>query len=249
MRCWLILSAVAVLLICGCQSEVADSRQATTSAVEKVEPASSSEWGGLKSQFAGASLETAQKVMILLHGYGASGGDLVPLANVLGDGKSIAFIFPQAPIRLGPDSYAWANGSDSEFERSREQVVALIDQVRTTNPQCRISVGGFSQGATLANNLLAEGDPAFDCVVLYSPKHYLWRELATTGTHPRIFLSHGRNDTVLPFSEAEKLKGVLEARGFNVDWHPFDGGHELTLELLESTKQFLSESSGGSAAF
>src|SRR5262245_50743101 len=50
----------------------------------------------------------APLTVVLLHGFGASGDDLVPLADVID--APARFVFPEAPIELGGlygDSRAW----------------------------------------------------------------------------------------------------------------------------------------------
>lgn len=232
---------LVAILACGCHSENAVPLAKSESRSSSTESNSSPDWGGLLMQGAGARLEQASQAVILLHGYGAAGGDLVPLANIIGDGKSIAFLFPQAPIRLEQNSFAWSVGNGSDFEQSRQQVISIINQIHTQYPGCQVSVGGFSQGATLACNLLSEPDLKIESVILYSPKNHLWHEPVLAGHQPKVFFSHGRSDSILPFSEAEQLKNVLEQQGYRVDWQPFDGRHELTYELLEATRKFLSE--------
>lgn len=204
---------LAVVLTAGCHSESGAPQSAPATSNSPSDSQSKPDFGGLKVQFAGQSWETAPKVMILLHGYGASGSDLVPLSRIFDHHKKTAYIFPQAPIPIGKDSYAWSNRSDAEFEQSRAMVVALIEQVRAANPDCQITVGGFSQGATIACNLLSEGDPPIANVLLFSPNPRLYREPSTTGTHPNVHISHGRNDEMIPFADVEKLKNDLESKG------------------------------------
>src|SRR3984957_4543524 len=41
-------------------------------------------------------------LVVLMHGFGAPGEDLVPLARVLDVPREVRFAFPEAPLDLGP---------------------------------------------------------------------------------------------------------------------------------------------------
>jgi phospholipase/carboxylesterase len=55
----------------------------------------------------------------------------------------------------------------------------------------------------------------------------------------RAFLSHGRADSDLAFTAAERFEADLRAAGWRVDFCPFDGGHEVPLVALRGLKRFL----------
>ena len=247
--CWEQSFFVLLLIfISGCSTEIANPRNPATTSETTATAGQKPAWGGLKVQFAGAPWQVAPNVVILLHGYGASGSDLLPLSGILGDRGSTAFLFPEAPIPIGRNEFAWSQQSTAEYQQSREQVIQLIKEVRQANPQCRISVGGFSQGATIACNLLSDGDPPLASVILFSPNPLLFREPIATGDRPKVYLAHGRSDAMIPFSDVETLKSNLESKGYQVTWNPFAGGHEITMESLFAVKHFLSELPANPAA-
>ena len=106
--------------------------------------------------------------VVLLHGYGAPGEDLVPLAEFLGPHR---YVFPVAPLELafGYDARAWweidmegleralSKGVPDDFRRNvpeglpeaRAAVLSLLSDVerRLGIPGERIVLGGFSQAA------------------------------------------------------------------------------------------------------
>ncbi len=95
----------------------------------------------------------------------------------------------------------------------------------------RLALAGISDGASFALSLgLANGD-LFGDVIAFSAG--LFRIRARVGS-PRIFISHGRNDTVLPFSGAERIAATLSGAGYDVAFHPFDGGHEVPPDVLNA---------------
>jgi phospholipase/carboxylesterase len=54
-----------------------------------------------------------------------------------------------------------------------------------------------------------------------------------------VVLSHGRHDTLLPFTAAETLRDRLAAAGAKVDWQPFLGGHEIPPVVLDAANRLL----------
>jgi phospholipase/carboxylesterase len=129
-------------------------------------------------------------LLLLMHGYGAPGEDLVPLARQLAVGKDVRFAFPAAPLLLEtgmpPEQAgrAWWPIDMGELQRAvmqrdyatltgrvpvglseaRGRVLALLDALEQDHKVSRskLVLGGFSQGAMLATDvtLRAERPPA-----------------------------------------------------------------------------------------
>jgi phospholipase/carboxylesterase len=128
-----------------------------------------------------------QLAVVLCHGYGAPGDDLVGLAAELaapaGLGEHTVFCFPQAPIELamfGFGARAWwhidmrrletAMSSGAEYDlraelpeglpQARRQLRGAIELLaqQTGLPLSRIALGGFSQGAMLATDVALHQD-------------------------------------------------------------------------------------------
>lgn len=88
-----------------------------------------------------------------------------------------------------------------------------------------VAVAGFSDGASYALSLgLANGD-LFGAVLAFSPGF-----MAPMVHHgrPRIFVSHGRADPVLPVGRcSRRLVPELARNGYAVTYREFGGGHEV----------------------
>ncbi|MBD90299.1 MAG: phospholipase [Deltaproteobacteria bacterium] len=136
--------------------------------------------GELNCRIVGA--ENPSFVVVLCHGYGAPGTDLVPMARELLYLKPdladrVRFLFPEAPLTL-PGFFggrAWWQIDVARYERamrtgelrdmrtevpeglapSRRKLMALLElaQVETGLPMSRFLIGGFSQGAMLATDV------------------------------------------------------------------------------------------------
>jgi phospholipase/carboxylesterase len=233
--------AAALLLFVGCDSDSPPVAKPPTPSLPQQSERTARPWGGLKVRFSGAALGDATRIIILMHGFGAAGDDLMSLAPLLDDSPATAFIFPEAPIPLESGGFAWAQSDQQEFKNAIQQVTELLTELRNKHPQCRITIGGFSQGATLASNLLAGSNLGLEGVILYSPALNLIHAPTNNDPKTTVFLAHGRTDPILPFANAEQLKDSLLEAGYQVDWQPFDGGHTLTRELLTATRNFLAK--------
>ncbi|WP_029247836.1 alpha/beta hydrolase [Schlesneria paludicola] len=193
--------------------------------------------GDLSVRYSGTRLADARQVVVLLHGYGASGDDLMSLTDYIG-GELRAFVFPEGPIPLPGGGQAWAT-TDAELDSSCRRIIELMDEIAKQHPEVRISVGGFSQGATIASKLVAEERLKLEHAILYSPAMKLDDGIPQAKHSTQVLIAHGREDAILPFSESERLRDLLIGRGYNVNWQPFDGGHTLTRELMVATRKQL----------
>lgn len=113
----------------------------------------------------------------------------------------------------------------------------LLEQVTAAYPVDRLTVGGFSDGASYAVSLgVANGD-LLDSVVAFSPGFAA--PLVTHG-NPRFFVSHGTNDTVLPIDAcSRRLVPRLEQSGYEVTYVEFDGSHTVPTEVVEQAARWL----------
>ncbi len=139
---------------------------------------------------------TATGAVILCHGYGAPGTDLVSIADEMfqagPDIADVIFVFPQAPIQLDPiyESRAWWNidleriqrlmltGQLHELRNSvpdrlhacRAMIQKIAEHVMTEYELSaeRMVVGGFSQGAMLSTDVALHAPEEFGGLVVWS---------------------------------------------------------------------------------
>jgi phospholipase/carboxylesterase len=228
------------------------------------------EFGGLTVRITGGSDGQGGgdgPLVVLMHGFGAPGDDLVPLAPLLGLPRAVRFAFPAAPLELGGgygDSRAWwmidlerlemdlASGRERDrsaddpagLAEAREAVAAAVDQLQEElgAPPQRTVLGGFSQGAMLATDLALRGGRPLAGLLLWSGTLLAaetWRALAPERSGLPVFMSHGRQDALLPFAAAERLRELLAGAGLGVEWVPFRGGHEIPPPALQGAAAFL----------
>jgi phospholipase/carboxylesterase len=240
--------SLVVLLLSACRSHAAPS----------------GDWGGLEVQVIGpmTEKETGGTAVVLLHGWGADGDDLIPLARELSAAR-VRFIVPAAPLPHPHGGRMWwaldldrrrklvAEGKERELAQevppglppARAKVQALLKQVRARYRPQVLVVAGFSQGGMLATDVALAGDPPVDRLASLSGTFLaepVWRErLKQLKRKPAALLSHGREDALLPFAASDRLRQVLADAGLDVTWVPFDGGHTIPAEVITRLRAFL----------
>jgi phospholipase/carboxylesterase len=208
-------------------------------------------------------------VVVLCHGFGASGTDLVPLAADLLQrapalARHVRFVFPAAPLSLASfgagEARAWwpidfealmalrASGPEGRatlrtrvpegLTSARRQLAACVEAVAQTSglPLGRVVLGGFSQGAMVTTDLALRQEEAPAALVILSGTLVAeadWRARAMRRKGLPVLQSHGRQDPILPFSDAGLLRDLLLEAGLSVDFLPFDGPHTISEEALE----------------
>jgi phospholipase/carboxylesterase len=205
----------------------------------------------------------ATLTVILLHGFGAPGDDLVGLASMLGQPR-IRFVFPEAPLELSGmyGARAWwlldlakleqelragtprdrSSEVPAGLPEARTQLGRFVDQVAARFGAERIVLGGFSQGAMLALDVALHRDAPPAGIVLMSGTivaEHVWTPRLPKLAGVPVFQSHGRTDMLLPFGVAETLRDKLREAGALVEWHPFTGGHEIPAPVLAELGTFL----------
>lgn len=225
-------------------------------------------WAGLRVRTIGHR-QNPRQVVILLHGWGASGDDLVPLGDVLAAPGRL-FVFPEGPLVSQGGGRAWwhldlarlqaAQGRRGEEFRQeipeglpdvRAKLIALVAEVTRRAPVApdAVLIGGFSQGAMLATDVALAAPRAVGGLVVLSGSliaESVWMaRLTALPPGLPVFMSHGRGDSVLPFASAEALRDRFQAAKHTVTWVPFSGGHEIPSVVLSGLVTFLGAPSPG----
>ena len=163
-------------------------------------------------------------LLVLLHGATESAeGVLGRLAPAV-DETGIAVLAPNSRDSSW-DAIRYTFGPDVIFlNRALERVFEKVP----IDPR-RISIGGFSDGATYALSLgLINGD-LFSRVVAFSPGFVID---GTPAGRPRFFISHGTDDPILPIDRCgRRVASSLKARGYEVTFREFAGGHTVPADI------------------
>jgi phospholipase/carboxylesterase len=216
-------------------------------------------------------------MVVLLHGFGASGSDLVPLWRQLRVPPGTRFAFPEAPLELesmapGYDSRAWwmidmerldramrtgqirdlSEEEPAGMAEANAKISAMLDelQARYSVNGDKLVLGGFSQGAMLSCDVAFQSARALAGLVLLSGTllcETRWRELMPKRKGLPVLMSHGRSDPLLPFALAERLRDLLTSSGLPVEFIPFNGGHGIADSVTGALGDFVSRVCGGAA--
>lgn len=180
-------------------------------------------------------------LLVLLHGVGGNETNLAGLAA--GVAADTLVVLPRGRLELGAGQYAWfrvaftAGGpriEAGEAEESRLALIRFVAQLQAAHgiAAARTTIAGFSQGgilsasvgltapasvagfAVLSGRILPELEP-----LLASPE-----QLA----HARALVAHGRDDTKLPVSWAERADALLARLGVTHALRLYPGGHGIS---------------------
>lgn len=210
-------------------------------------------------------------VVVLMHGFGAPGTDLLGLWRVLDVPRDVRFAFPEAPnevpgmfgarawwmldlaraedaLARGPRSYA--REVPPGMEAATDQVVEMLGGLREALDvgNAPLVVGGFSQGSMAACNAVFARDvnPAGLIVLSGTPVNLAtWQDGMSQRQGVRVFQSHGEQDPLLSFDAAEELRDAMRTAGLRTEWVPFRGGHEIPMSVLDGLSRFLRDVASG----
>jgi phospholipase/carboxylesterase len=167
-------------------------------------------------------------VIVLLHGAGGDArGGLSPLLP-LADEAGLILVSPDSRLQTW-DVLHGSYGPDVAFIDRALEVAFRGLSVDTE----RIGIGGFSDGASYALSLgLTNGD-LFTHILAFSPG---FASPASQHGAPRIFVSHGIQDTVLPIDVcSRRLVPRLESAGHSVRYVEFDGPHTVPATIARAS--------------
>lgn len=173
-----------------------------------------------------------EKLVILCHGYGSNGDDLIGLVPHLKPYvKNAVFVSPNAPERVMglPNGYQWFPLTNlSREERLTGTISAapilqnFIDQEieRYGLEDKDVVLIGFSQGTMMCLHVALRRKHAIAGVVGFSGAMTLpenWKDEVTS--KPPIILIHGERDDVVPVELMHQAFIALKEIGVDVDNH------------------------------
>ena len=191
-------------------------------------------------------------LVILIHGYGSNGDDLISLARMIQPAlPDAAFVAPNAPSQIPQMAAAhqwWPIETFSMAERAAGAAAAApaLDAFITNEleeadlPSDRLLLVGFSQGTMMALHVgLRRPEPVAGIVgisgMLVAPE----RLLAEIRSRPPVLLIHGTDDDVVPFHSMELASTALTASGATVETHVSPGvGHNVGQDGLAAATAF-----------
>lgn len=216
-----------------------------------------------KTSEASEALEAkSSEAVIFLHGAGASMSDLAGLTDALPSLKQADLYFLNAPFEMVPGMpmYVWfevgqlverLSGGRFNPELLKNFVPEGLGNGRKaldgalaelSQKYSSFKIIGFSQGGMMGlDYALRHGNISH--LALLSTSICDWPTLEKNveslckGT--KIFQSHGKNDSVLPFDYGDYLAKFLSSHCSQYVYEVFSGGHEIPLDILNKLDVFL----------
>jgi len=192
-----------------------------------------------------------ERLLLLLHGYGADERDLGGLLPYLDPEGRFVTVLPRGPI-AAPPGFSWfdlmsqdAQVAQQGFVDALDAIDDLLDQVCEEHGMARTDavVGGFSQGGGIALALaLGSSDKPRPAAVLamspfipFDPAAVDW----DTATEVAVLLQHGTEDPMVKPLGTRRFAEVLADRGVPVVLGEFPMGHEVSMESITQAQGWL----------
>jgi phospholipase/carboxylesterase len=194
-----------------------------------------------------------RQIVVLLHGYGADGEDLIDLGRLWGEAMPDAlFVSPNAPNRCAgnPFGYEW-------FPLQVDRIAGRIEGAREAAPVIRAFLDdlwaqtglsaadtflvGFSQGAMMALHVGTASESPFKGIVAFSGALVPAADFgAAEHARPPVVLIHGDVDQVVDPQLSRDAETALKSAGFEASLHLLAGlGHGISPEGLALATDFM----------
>ena len=193
----------------------------------------------------------ADSVLVMLHGVGSNGDDLMGLAPLLADGlPNTAFHAPNAPHEFeeGMAGHQWYSRRSLDSRVSGVIAAApILDRYVDELAEgyglapSRCALLGFSQGCIVALHAAPRRAEAVAGVVGLSGALITGGALPDEiASRPPVLLVHGEEDVVLPAEGTRRAGEALAALGVPVETHVLPNlGHAVDRRVVDLTLLFL----------
>jgi phospholipase/carboxylesterase len=194
------------------------------------------------------------QIVLLLHGFGSSGSDMITLAPAWQQSLPDAlFLAPHAPQRCGFGAgYQWWGLTDTTpqalFAGAAQAAPAINAFIERKLNQYELSeadlaIIGFSQGTMMALHVGLRRPRQLAAIVGYSGMLAGASELRHEQiTRPPVLLVHGSHDPVVPVAALHSAESELKRLGIEVSTHVSPGvGHSVDPVGLRLGRDFVSQ--------
>lgn len=176
----------------------------------------------------------ASRSIVLCHGAGGDAQQAIALLRSQADDHGLALAATKSE---GPTWDLLVGG----FGVDRDRIESACDELLAVvgGP---VAIGGFSDGASYALSVGLAAGHRFDAIVAFSPGFMAPPRLVG---QPRIFVSHGTADRVLPIDRCgRRVVDALTQSRYDVTYHEFVGGHDVPPEVQQAAVEWLAVGAG-----
>jgi phospholipase/carboxylesterase len=184
----------------------------------------------------------ARARLVLLHGWGADAGDLMPLGQSLAEAIAtpLELVALQAPqLQTQGSGRQWYGLFPADWAAVPAAVEELKERINNLSsgeiPLEATVLLGFSQGGAMAVDAGCDL-PLAGLIACSAYPHPNWQAPVI---RPPVLLLHGRNDDVVPYSAAVALNNDLSQGDQTCDVFSFDNGHAIPVSAQAEMKKAL----------
>ena len=192
-------------------------------------------------------IRSAPNIYVMIHGWSGNENSMSIFESTIPDNSLI--ISPRGNLRISENQYGWINPNnyeENEFDFYKKIVINLFSSTRniihqlTNTDHHKINLIGFSQGSTICIVLSVLFPEYFSKIALlsgYLPKNFP-TSINNGLNNIQFYISHGTNDTIVNYSKAIEIAGLLRDSGAEVELCTSEVAHKVSSECLKNLKLF-----------
>ncbi len=205
---------------------------------------------------------SVKQALILFHGYGSNGDDLISLAPLFKKAfPDMAIFAPNAPTATFFDGYEWFRLDDLVHPNlvTKTYLDDLVGRAGATYPMIadyvkeictnhglttdKIILAGFSQGGLIAQYTALKSDTPFKAVVGMSSVPMVFGKSFPTCDikhHVPILLTHGHDDDVIPIQSLSlSTEELVDAKQYVTSFSTPNLGHGINDICINHIIEFI----------
>lgn len=176
------------------------------------------------------------RLLVLLHGAGSDRTQwLTPEIEAFAESRSLVILAIES--RYATWDVAFLGRYDPDPAFLNEALEWTFERVNVD--PARVAIGGFSDGASEAMGIGIANAMLFRRIIAFSPSLY---EVPFGRGQPDVFVAHGTQDDVVPFSFArDRVVARLRSNGMEVNFYIFDGNHSMPSYVQSAAFEWLTD--------
>lgn len=197
-----------------------------------------------------AAVKPAKKLIVMLHGVGSYGDDLIALAPIMSQTLSDCHFFSPNGLEaydMAAFGYQWFSVRDRSWHVMMPQIIKNAILLQNIIAQKQQELGltnahtvllGFSQGTMMASYLTLSASTAYNAMIGFSGILVYPQVLQNTNTP--ICLIHGEEDRAVPHQESEKFQQYAHLHNINCQLKLVPNlSHSIDMSGIEFAINFL----------
>ena len=170
---------------------------------------------------------------VMLHGAGGNAEHGMELLRAYADDAGLVLLSPESR------KSSWDIISDAQYGPDVRFIDSCLTEVfgQFAIDPSKIALGGFSDGASYALSLGLSNGALFQTILAFSPG---FMAPVRIEDQPRIFISHGTADEILPIDACGRRVGraLRSHPQLKLEYRQFEGPHTVPAEMKRAALQF-----------